>query len=246
MTEKEWMCCRDARLMMQHLTHCNYAPRTPGKELISARKLRLLGVAICRTERVRKLFVYRNMSDAIKAAEEYSDGMISKSEYREAVFNVGDLSQCLSFSMVGAYDRGCNGAERFRGTVDELHRRVIPIGFIADLLRDFVGNPFRPPITYKGSWIWTDKEGYVDPRGCNPVRWLNCEISPQIHSLAMAAYEQRLEDGSLDQVRLSVLADALEEAGCDCGELLQSLRGVGIDHPRYRGQWALDVVMGTN
>lgn len=35
----------------------------------------------------------------------------------------------------------------------------------------------------------------------------------------------RVEDGSLDPTRLAILADALEEAGCDSEELLRHLRG---------------------
>jgi hypothetical protein len=46
-------------------------------------------------------------------------------------------------------------------------------------------------------------------------------------SLAQEAYENRLlPSGLLDMTRLAVLADALEEAGCDRVELLRHLRGV--------------------
>ena len=40
---------------------------------------------------------------------------------------------------------------------------------------------------------------------------------------------------------LPVLADALEEAGCDDGELLKHLRGPG---PHARGCWAVDWLAG--
>jgi hypothetical protein len=43
--------------------------------------------------------------------------------------------------------------------------------------------------------------------------------------LAQAAYEQRsLPDGRLDKARLAVLADALEEAGCQEQEVLTHRR----------------------
>lgn len=284
MDEREWMLCRDPRPMLHYLTHWNYAPRTAGKELISHRKLRLLAVAICRNERVSKLFVYRNMDGAIDAAEKFSDGIKDRFEYRDAVFEVGDISQCLSFEFVGA---GNGGAARLNATIAELHRRVVPIEFIADLLRDMVDNPYAPVTLTKPP-------------------------SRQAFSLARAAYEDRRPDWSLDPVRLAILADALEEEGCDCEELLQSLRGYSwptscddclgsgwiwyadinpepsrkrdgrlyvsdrpngmtwmvadrdsepsegtrcrtcvrgfvrrkLTHPRYRGQWALDLVLG--
>jgi hypothetical protein len=40
---------------------------------------------------------------------------------------------------------------------------------------------------------------------------------------------------------LPALADALEEVGCDCVELLDHLRGGG---PHFLGCWALDLLMG--
>jgi predicted Zn-ribbon and HTH transcriptional regulator len=43
--------------------------------------------------------------------------------------------------------------------------------------------------------------------------------------MAEAAYEERTPDGLLDPVRLLVLADALEEAGCTEERLLRHLRG---------------------
>src|SRR5205823_10487 len=71
------------------------------------------------------------------------------------------------------------------------------------LLRDLLGNPFRPA-TVSPAWLtWHD--GLV-------VR------------LAQAAYDQRnLPSGLLDNQRLAVLADALEEAGCTNAEILGHL-----------------------
>jgi hypothetical protein len=61
-------------------------------------------------------------------------------------------------------------------------------------------------------------------------------------ALAQATYEEReLPAGTLDLTRLAVLADALEEAGCDQPELLQHPRGPG---PHVRGCWAVDLLLG--
>lgn len=51
----------------------------------------------------------------------------------------------------------------------------------------------------------------------------------------------RIPDGALDPTNLSVLADALEDAGCDCGGLLDHLRSPG---PHVRGCWAVDCILG--
>ena len=87
-----------------------------------------------------------------------------------------------------------------------------------ELIRDIFGNPFRPAA--------------VDPA------WLTSTVT----ALAAAAYEERaLPSGELDRARLSVLADALEDAGCSDAELLGHLRSPG---PHVRGCRALDLVLG--
>ncbi|HKA54599.1 MAG TPA: hypothetical protein VKJ47_13145, partial [Candidatus Binatia bacterium] len=86
------------------------------------------------------------------------------------------------------------------------------------LVRDIFGNPFRP--------------ASLDPA------WR----TPAVVSLATAAYEERnLPAGTLDPDRLAVLADALEEAGCDNADLLSHLRGPG---PHVRGCWVIDLLLG--
>ncbi len=95
---------------------------------------------------------------------------------------------------------------------------------LAAIFREIVGNPFTS-IALEPSWR-----------------------TPTVLSLAQAAYEQRkrawADDGTLDPVRLAILADAIEEAGCPVDSpnpLLAHLRGPG---PHTRGCWATDAVLG--
>jgi hypothetical protein len=83
-----------------------------------------------------------------------------------------------------------------------------------DLLREIIGNPFRP-VRPRPEWLaWND--GVV-------VR------------MARAIYdEQRFTD-------LPVLGDALEEAGCDVPEVLMHCRAGSKHMP---GCWVVDVVLG--
>ena len=97
-------------------------------------------------------------------------------------------------------------------------------GAQAHLLRDIIGNPWRPVVTPKAE--------YVCP-------WL----TPTVLSLARAVYNDRLPDGILDPVRLAIVADALEEAGCTTEELLTHMRSPG---PHVRDCWALDLVLGKD
>ena len=117
----------------------------------------------------------------------------------------------------------------------------------AAVLRDLVGNPWRPVTLPPGEracyscdgsgkrgdgWDWYQRAFgeraaclQCDGRGWfadGPCPWLTTDAL----SLATAAYEDRLPDGALDPVRLMVLADAMEEAGCEeGGGLLAHLRG---------------------
>jgi hypothetical protein len=63
----------------------------------------------------------------------------------------------------------------------------------------------------------------------------------RIMRLAQAAYDNRiLPAGTLDPARLAILADALEEAGCDNADILSHLRGPG---PHVRGCWPVDLLL---
>jgi hypothetical protein len=88
----------------------------------------------------------------------------------------------------------------------------------AAVLRDVVGNPFRPT-SVAPSWL-----------------------TSKVVAFAQAAYDQReLPAGTLDSSRLAVLADALEDAGCTNADLLDHLRGPGS---HVRGCWAVDLLLG--
>jgi hypothetical protein len=82
----------------------------------------------------------------------------------------------------------------------------------AELLREIVGNPFRPIAVDRSCLTWQ---------------------SGTVPNLAQALYEEhRFAD-------LPILADALEEAGCSATEILSHLRGQG---PHVQGCWALDLL----
>jgi hypothetical protein len=94
----------------------------------------------------------------------------------------------------------------------------------SQLLRDVFGNPFIP-------------QPIIDPT------WLTCN-NGTVKELALAAYEERaLPSGHLDGHRLAVLADALEDAGCNDAVLLEHLRGPG---PHARGCFAVDLLLGKS
>jgi hypothetical protein len=63
-----------------------------------------------------------------------------------------------------------------------------------------------------------------------------------VRKLAQAAYDdRRLPSGVLDPARLTVLADALEDAGCADAAILAHCRRPG-EH--VRGCWVVDLLLG--
>jgi hypothetical protein len=96
------------------------------------------------------------------------------------------------------------------------------LGQQAILVHDIFGNPFRHLLRLSQAVLaWNDG------------------IIPRI---AEAIYEERLlPEGTLDNVRLTILADALLDAGCDDEELIAHCRS---ERPHVRGCWAVDLILG--
>jgi len=87
-----------------------------------------------------------------------------------------------------------------------------------EILRDIAGNPFRP------------------------VTFSPCSRTATVTNLAQTIYDDRqLPSGLFDNQRMTVLADALEEAGCDNKDILDHCRSGG-EH--VRGCWVVDLVLG--
>ena len=83
----------------------------------------------------------------------------------------------------------------------------------AALLRDIIGDPFRP-ISLDPAWLtWHDG---------------------LLVSMARRMYDSR------DFSDMPVLADALEEAGCANADILEHLRGPGS---HVRGCWVVDALL---
>jgi hypothetical protein len=97
---------------------------------------------------------------------------------------------------------------------DTPERRAVKAGEAraqAALVGDIFGNPFRP-VTPDPSWL-----------------------TPTVLALAGGIYADRAFD------RLPILADALQDAGCDNADVLDHCRGPG---PHVRGCWVVDLVLG--
>jgi hypothetical protein len=223
-TEADWLACTDPQPMLEFLR---------GKA--SDRKLRLFACACCR-------LLWRQLTDArgrsaVEVAERFADGLVTArargrafTAARETTRHVGAPTQNAFHA--AAYSAHANPARAARGAsgnapytrgrwVDGPEGPVFrrwKAAPLCPLLRDIVGNPFRP-VTVSHAWQ-----------------------TPTALVLAQAAYDEReLPAGTLDTARLAVLADALEDAGCTQEDVLNHLRGPG---PHVRGCWTLDLLLG--
>jgi rubredoxin len=92
----------------------------------------------------------------------------------------------------------------------------------AAVLRDIIGNPFRPVVCPECDPEAPGLSKYWRPHPCNgcngygiPLSWL----TPTVQGVARRAYDEH------DFAALPILADALEDAGCDNEDILSHCRG---------------------
>jgi hypothetical protein len=218
MSEKEWLTCADPLPMLQFAGH-----------RISDRQFRLFVCACCR--RIWHLLAPIRSRRAVEVAELYADGIARAEELwwagqgawekvNRATFREGRIAASVRFSQEQALSAAAYTTEQDR---ESLRHALISVGCVdrdgetrAALLRDIVGNPFRPV---------TAESASLARRNLVAVQ------------LAQTIYEQRTF------ADVPILADALEEAGCTSADLLSHCRGPG---PHVRGCFALDLILGKS
>jgi hypothetical protein len=165
---------------------------------------------------------------AVVAAEDYSDGRCNSEQLQAASEKVAVAilavrSECAEYAATAArLVSSQNNVECTAETAAAAHGVKISLDDWSDemrieqmrqamIVRDIVGNPFRSVA--------------VDPA------WR----TETVVALAGGIYAERAFD------RMPILADALEEAGCDSADILTHCRG---DGPHVRGCWVVDLVLG--
>jgi hypothetical protein len=211
MTEAEWFACEKVWLLAAALGY-------PG-----GRKFRLLLVASCR----RWLDWHdQRLLGALEAAEYFADGLVSAESLLQAETDV-----------LAALKSRYEPDGRIAGRIYDLHCLCHDAAthdleaWSESSWGDFSYDFLTPHLVRE---IWS---GLFRPMPPDP------EPAPAYaRSLARVIYEERLlPSGYLDNARLAVLSDALEEAGCTDDDILAHLRSPG---PHVRGCWALDLVLG--
>jgi hypothetical protein len=212
MTEADWDSCTDPEKMLEWLRHSGNAPE---------RKLRLFACACCRG-------IWHRLSDkcsrrAVEVVERFADGRATPQTFRKwhwAAYEAYEVTGEAAYAVYAAghriADLAASGAAE--SAADAGQERASQ----CDLLRDIFANPSRAAPSIDPAWLtWNDGT---------------------VKKLAEAAYEVRsLPEGTLDNARLAILADALEESGFANADFLAHLRGPG---PHVRGCHVVDAILG--
>lgn len=212
MTEQEWLSCNDPDPFQDLLM-----------DIASDRKWRLF-VCGCAHR------LWDHLSDArsrhaVELSEEFADGLVTKTVLDEVERNARQAWYEIATNRIDSpAEHAAAGAFMSANTTGIFQRLGIVWRFAhaaADrlaekaiqtaILRDIFGNPFRP-IT-------------VDPR------WR----TETVVGLARGIYDERAFE------RMPILADALEEAGCESADVLRHCREPG-EH--VRGCWVVDLLLG--
>jgi hypothetical protein len=224
MTEAEWLTCTDPAPMLAFL-----------QGQASDRKLRLFAAACCR--HVWHLLADERGRRAVEVTERYADRLATGAELAAAEAAAKEAyppggpawdAPCAAWMAAwGAADAAARGASWQAAQAADTHAAQVFAGVAAPdagrraaraahaaLLRDLFGDPFLPT-PFDPSWLAWD--------------------GGAIRNLARGIYEERAFD------RLPILGDALEEAGCDSGDILGHCRQPG-EHAR--GCWLLDLLLG--
>ncbi len=201
---------------------------------VPARKWQSFGVACC-----RELWPWIEDSRcrrAVEVGEAFADGHATRDELgeaSEAAFAMrtdlenasrAEAEAMLCFPAVtdyGSMDFYRHPAEQATLTVDDAENFASHFSSdmdvaalllrLAGLLKDILGNPFRP-VAFSPSWRTEHAVG-----------------------IAVKMYEDR------HFAAMPILADALEEAGCENDDILSHCREPGV---HVRGCWVVDLVLG--
>jgi hypothetical protein len=234
MTEAEWLNSGAPNTMFLQI----------GGEVLD-RKRRLLACGLGR--RLWPALEDARSRDAILVAERFADGEAGIEELAAA-----EVGARAAMDAVRRYDRAKNRYD-CRGTATS----VWATGH--DVREWRVGNSAPDPTqatSPRDTLLWEDAVEAMNKKGGDwhgELRWLcgaiRCVFGNQFRKvtfqtrwrpsavvkLARSIYGDRAFD------RLPLLADALQEAGCEDAEVLAHCRGNG---PHVRGCWVVDAVLG--
>lgn len=229
MTKQGWLVATDLVPMMDFLG-----------QKASQRKVRLFAVTCCHW--VTQLGAETPLLKSLGVAERFADGTATADELAQANEASNEVYQECEEELSVAASRAVLAGTGGQGDDPEITKLQDAADIVSQTteavirrsdfaytargcggrythsdpvvwLRDVFGNPFRPAA--------------LDPS------WLTSDVV----ALAQGIYNEKAFD------RMPILADALQDAGCDNAEVLDHCRGPG---PHVRGCHVLDMLLGKS
>jgi len=202
-----------------HGLKLRYSMRTPG----SLRRLRLLACGCCRAIRDPRIVEF--CLPNIEVAERFADGLATADELQAARDTTYFTSDCGARDAVRVVE--ADAFEAVRWVLESCEA-----------------------IDASAYWVWQFKKY----RECRDrynrfvvdvfYPWLTRAVPFDANwktSTAVALAKQMYD--SRDFSAMPILADALQDAGCENGDVLDHCRGPG---PHVRGCWVVDLVLGKS
>jgi hypothetical protein len=251
MTEEEWMnCCFPDYMLAALVERCGRRSRFRRGYSTSPpfeRKARLF-ICAC-TRRLRAICDYPQLLQLVCLAEDYADGIIGRKDLRKMASSNGAL---LSWTQ--------QAREWVRGWLDEMREwQLGPVISPRDMVRLCVDDhPFNSLHTILANYPFFGNDAFSFPvRSHVDVFCLLCGLLRDCFELNSNANVDSAallnsNDGVVLQLsrhiyshaafaEMPILADALEEAGCNHDAILSHCRSACI---HTRGCWALDRILG--
>ena len=187
------------------------------EDRMSDRKLRLLACACCR--RVWHFLTEDGGRQAVEMAERFADGWATRDQVMAVLLTHADKPLTVDCSLSVGRSALIPSRSVIRAAPSMVASLVARSGgtreeeeaFQSTLLRDVFGNPFRP-VSLNPAWLTANVVG-----------------------LANSVYDARAFHD------LPILADALQDSGCDDEGVLSHCRGEG---PHARGCFVIDMLTG--
>jgi hypothetical protein len=212
--EDEWLAANDPYSLILLV----------GTTFAQWRKLRLFACACC--HRIWPLITWEQGRNSVDVAERYAEGVLGLADLQSA------HQSCESVLNTPSFIEVCRPLEAayFASLLDPIAAATSAsslaaeaVGDVTDpdtnerhaqvaLLREIFGNPFHP-VVFNPAWRTSD-----------------------VVSLARQMYESR------DFGAMPILADALQDAGCDNTDILNHCRDTSLTH--VRGCWVVDMLLG--
>jgi hypothetical protein len=215
MTEEEWLVSSTNPAVMLDQLQSQSMPKRP-----SNRKLRLIAVACSqRIKILAKETDQQIITEALVVAERFAEGNATEAELTSIFQLLNSAGKWETNIVLKTFDRDAVRVARnalvsvgnfAKRSLKDKGVKRIELVAQAHLIRCVFGNPFRP-ITLNPSWR-----------------------TSTVTALARQVYDSR------DFSAMPILADALQDAGCDNAAILEHCRGTGT---HARGCWVLDLLL---